>query len=98
MSNVKKDFHCLLLILRIHICWLAMTHALYSVFYAVSCKFKFKVFSLDGCIAQACFFCQDETKKVTEQIQDSCSVDDGNVFDQGIGDSGCQNILVIKRS
>lgn len=57
-----------------------------------------KVFSLDGCIAQACFFCQDETKKVTEQIQDSCSVDDGNVFDQGIGDSGCQNILVIKRS
>lgn len=30
-----------------------------------------------------------------EQIQDSCSVDDGNVFDQGIGDSGCQNILVF---
>ena len=28
-----------------------------------------------------------------KESQDSCSVDDGNIFDQGIDDSGCQNVL-----
>ena len=28
-----------------------------------------------------------------KESQDSCSVNDGNVFDQGIDDLGCQNLL-----
>ena len=28
-----------------------------------------------------------------KESQDSCSIDDGNILDQGIDDSGCQNVL-----
>ena len=38
---------------------------------------------------------QEDPKRVREENQGSCSVDDGNVFDEGLGDSDCRNILYI---
>ena len=35
---------------------------------------------------------QNDSKKVREESQGSCSVDDSNVFDEALDDSDCRNI------